>query len=263
MPSWSIRYAGALNDQQINDIVNYIISIQDESIVTEDKNVCTNPEAQTAAVEEFLDGNLADKPLPDHEHRALMPPRPASASTIPCETLIKGGLTTIMAFILFVGSPLLLLSAVFGRRMGYLVLAVAFFGWMIILSAIWTFGFYSQGPSTPVDLGPRGAEPAWVVEAAGTEPEATYPVFDQYPDGEGVARTRRERQRHRVGAGRHLVGAELPRRAGERGASGSEKDEPGAYTTTDFTIENVRFATRRRRLARGAPRATTSAAARS
>jgi mono/diheme cytochrome c family protein len=33
MPSWSIRYAGALNDQQINDIVNYIVSIQDESQV--------------------------------------------------------------------------------------------------------------------------------------------------------------------------------------------------------------------------------------
>lgn len=64
MPSWSIRYAGALNDQQINDIVNYIISIQDESVVTKDKDVCTNPDAQTAAVEQFLDGNLADKPSP-------------------------------------------------------------------------------------------------------------------------------------------------------------------------------------------------------
>jgi len=64
MPSWSIRYAGALNDQQINDIVNYIISIQDESVVTKDKNVCLNPEAQTAAVEQFLDGDLTKKPSP-------------------------------------------------------------------------------------------------------------------------------------------------------------------------------------------------------
>ena len=62
MPSWSIRYFGALNDQQINDIVNYIISIQDESVVTFDKNVCLNPEAQTAAVEEFLNGDLTEKP---------------------------------------------------------------------------------------------------------------------------------------------------------------------------------------------------------
>jgi cytochrome c553 len=28
MPSWSVRFAGAMDDQQINDLVNYIISIQ-------------------------------------------------------------------------------------------------------------------------------------------------------------------------------------------------------------------------------------------
>ena len=63
MPSWSIRYFGALNDQQINDIVNYIISIQDES-VTQEENVCINPDAQTAAVEQFLDGDLTKKRSP-------------------------------------------------------------------------------------------------------------------------------------------------------------------------------------------------------
>jgi hypothetical protein len=62
MPSWSIRYEGALNDQQINDIVNYIISIQDPDQVTFDHNVCVNPEAQTAAVEQFLGGDLSKKP---------------------------------------------------------------------------------------------------------------------------------------------------------------------------------------------------------
>ncbi len=64
MPSWSIRYAGALNDQQINDIVNYIVSIQDESQVPFERNLCINPDAQQAAVDEFLDGNLANKPNP-------------------------------------------------------------------------------------------------------------------------------------------------------------------------------------------------------
>jgi hypothetical protein len=161
--------------------------------------------------------------------------------TIECETLIKGGLTTIMAFILFVGSPLLLLSAVFGRKMGYLVLAVSFFGWMIILSAIWTFGFYSQGPSTPVDLGPRGAEPAWVVEAAGTEPEATYPVFDQYPDGQGWrVPGSNDNDTASVQAVTSSAQSFLAEQANEE--IGKEKDEPGSYTTTDFTIENVRFA---------------------
>jgi hypothetical protein len=64
MPSWSIRYEGALNDQQINDIVNYIVSIQDEELVPFEQNVCLNPEAQTAAVEEFLDGQITNKPNP-------------------------------------------------------------------------------------------------------------------------------------------------------------------------------------------------------
>jgi mono/diheme cytochrome c family protein len=64
MPSWSIRFRGALNDQQINDIVNYIISIQDEEQVPFERNVCINPEATTAAAEEFLNGNLSQKPPP-------------------------------------------------------------------------------------------------------------------------------------------------------------------------------------------------------
>jgi cytochrome c len=52
MPSWSIRYSGALDDQQISDIINYIVSIQDDS-VTFAHNVCINPDATTKAVEEF------------------------------------------------------------------------------------------------------------------------------------------------------------------------------------------------------------------
>jgi hypothetical protein len=64
MPSWSIRFEGALNDQQINDIVTYLVSIQDEDEVPFGENVCLNPEAQTKAVEDFLDGRITDKPNP-------------------------------------------------------------------------------------------------------------------------------------------------------------------------------------------------------
>jgi mono/diheme cytochrome c family protein len=46
MPSWSIRFQGAMNDQQIQDLINYLISIQD---VPDDKNVCTNDQAAAAA----------------------------------------------------------------------------------------------------------------------------------------------------------------------------------------------------------------------
>ena len=135
MPSWSIRFEGALGDQQINDIVNYIVSIQDEEQVPFEQNLCTNPEAVTAAVEEFLDGNPANKPVADRQRPVLMLAQSCLAFEISCETILKGGLTVIIGFVLFVGSVLLVLAAVFGRRMGYLVLAVGFFGWMIILSA--------------------------------------------------------------------------------------------------------------------------------
>ena len=64
MPSWSIRFAGALGDQQVNDIVNYLVSIQDEEQVPFEHNVCTNPEAVDASIEEFLDGDPTNKPNP-------------------------------------------------------------------------------------------------------------------------------------------------------------------------------------------------------
>lgn len=48
MPSWSIRYEGALDDQQINDIVNYLVFMSSEN-VPEDQNVCVNPDAVKAA----------------------------------------------------------------------------------------------------------------------------------------------------------------------------------------------------------------------
>ena len=46
MPSWSVRFQGALDDQQIQDILDYIVSIQDEKLVPFEDNVCTNPKAK-------------------------------------------------------------------------------------------------------------------------------------------------------------------------------------------------------------------------
>jgi len=90
----------------------------------------------------------------------------------------KGTAVIICAFILFVGSVYILLSAVFGLRMGYLVLAVSFFGWMIILSALWTFG----APGTPRNLGPRGYEPHWAVVAAGQgSVSSKFPKTENFP----------------------------------------------------------------------------------
>ncbi len=42
MPSWSVRYSGAMDDQQIEDLVNYILSIQTEPVA---KNICLHAPA--------------------------------------------------------------------------------------------------------------------------------------------------------------------------------------------------------------------------
>jgi hypothetical protein len=91
---------------------------------------------------------------------------------IDCDTLWKGLGVTIAGIILFIGSVYVLLAALFGRWMGYLVLMIGLSGWMILQSALWLFGFWSQGLDTPTNLGPRGAEPAWLVLDAGLEPSA-------------------------------------------------------------------------------------------
>jgi hypothetical protein len=101
---------------------------------------------------------------------------------IDCGTLAKGAGVVFMGLILFVGSVYLVLTAVLGRWMGYLVVMVAFSGWMILLSALWAFGFYSQGPDTPVNLGPRGAEPSWIPLLASTgQTSDRYEAFRSYP----------------------------------------------------------------------------------
>ena len=104
---------------------------------------------------------------------------------VSCGTMFKGIGVVAAGFLLFVGSVYVLLAAVFGRYMGYLVLMVALTGWLIIQSSIWMFGFWSQGPDTKTNLGPRGSEPAWQVVAAGVTPtDDTYAEFAQYP-GDG------------------------------------------------------------------------------
>jgi mono/diheme cytochrome c family protein len=50
MPSWSIRFEGALDDQQINDIVVYLVEISSEN-VPPDQNVCLSKEASDAALQ--------------------------------------------------------------------------------------------------------------------------------------------------------------------------------------------------------------------
>jgi hypothetical protein len=98
-------------------------------------------------------------------------------------TFWKGVAVTVAGVVLFVGSVYVLLSAIFGLRMGYLVLAVSLFGWMIILSALWVFGATFFGAGTPRYQGPRGTEAHWQVyaAAAGQATSTRFPETDAYP----------------------------------------------------------------------------------
>jgi mono/diheme cytochrome c family protein len=62
MPSWSIRYAGALTDQQINDIVMYLVDMSSQHVDPKD-NICTNPDAVDRATEKAqTDGTVLERP---------------------------------------------------------------------------------------------------------------------------------------------------------------------------------------------------------
>ena len=96
-------------------------------------------------------------------------------------TFVKGVLAVVCAVILFIGSIYLLCSAVFGLRMGYLVLATSLFAWMIVFAALWAFG----APGTLRNVGPRGTEAHWQVFSAASQPTTSvFPETATYP-GDG------------------------------------------------------------------------------
>ena len=45
MPSWSIRFAGGLDDQQIEDLVDYLVTMNEKNVPFKE-NVCTNSNAK-------------------------------------------------------------------------------------------------------------------------------------------------------------------------------------------------------------------------
>lgn len=159
---------------------------------------------------------------------------------VECGNLVKGSLAVAMGVVIFMGSVVLILSAVTGRKLGLLITAVSLFAWMALFSALWTFGFWSQGPKTPVDLGPRGREPAWVVEGAGRGLHTySYPDYADYPSGDqwttptpGISAS--------VQSVTGAIQAYLALEANNKAGLGPF--DPGAFQTTDFTVSNVRFA---------------------
>ncbi len=159
---------------------------------------------------------------------------------IDCQTLWVGIAVSIMAVILFIGSIYLLLTALFGRWMAYLVTVVALSGWMILQSALWLFGFWSQGVETPTNLGPKGSEPAWVVTSASTQgaagDDATYA---DYPAAPWVTPTKEQEGEKTSIEG--VVQVFMAEQANEE--LGIDHLDPTAVQPPAFTVSSVSLAT--------------------
>ena len=94
---------------------------------------------------------------------------------------MRGAIAVIIGFLLLPGSVIVLLASNFGALKGYLIGATSFFGFLFMLTLIWTFGVPGTVPLT----GPVGPQPAFKVFTADS-PEATR--FDKVGDftgGEG------------------------------------------------------------------------------
>lgn len=173
------------------------------------------------------------------------------------QLLSLGVLVVVSGLVLFAGSIYLLLAAQFGKKMAYFIEATCFFAFLTLLAAIWTFGFYSQGTTTPTNQGPRGSEPHWQPIAGGLEASSEkYPVSLRYPGdpwkepNEGqqssvdplstaVKEFMADRANEQAGI---EVKPEIPVAAGGQGAPEYEPDKV-PFEASDFTVEDVRFTT--------------------
>lgn len=150
-------------------------------------------------------------------------------------TTIEGALAVIASFVLFAGAVWLLLAAIFGVRMGYLMMATGMFGFMIVLSALWVFG----APGTPRFLGPKGELPSWVAVGEGVDlSSSTYPVIEEYPGGPWRGAQDEPELSAEVEAASLAFQELLAERANEElEAAGIE----GEVSPETFTVTDIRF----------------------
>jgi hypothetical protein len=89
---------------------------------------------------------------------------------------VKGALALAIAVLLLPGSVIMLLSANFGVLKGYLIGGAAFFGFVFVLSLIWTFGL----PGTPALTGPKGTDPSFKPFAQNSATATKYSAVQQF-----------------------------------------------------------------------------------
>jgi hypothetical protein len=94
---------------------------------------------------------------------------------------VKGLLVVLTGFIFLPGSVWMLLAANFGALKGYLIAATAFFGFLVMLSAVWLFGIPGTTPLT----GPKGTQPTFKFFTLDDPQAATYDTVRDFQGGAG------------------------------------------------------------------------------
>ena len=94
---------------------------------------------------------------------------------------MKGLLVVLTAFVFLPGSVFMLLASNFGALKGYLIAAVGFFGFMVMLSAVWLFGIPGTTPLT----GPKGTQPTFKFFTVDDPVAATYDSVRDFQGGAG------------------------------------------------------------------------------
>ena len=94
---------------------------------------------------------------------------------------MKGIAVVVTAFVLLPGSVYMLLASNFGALKGYLIAGTAFFGFLMMLSAVWLFGIPGTTPLT----GPKGTQPSFKFFTLNDEAAATYDSVRDFSGGAG------------------------------------------------------------------------------
>ncbi len=94
---------------------------------------------------------------------------------------MKGAIVLAIAVLLLPGSVIMLLSANFGALKGYLIGGAAFFGFVFMLTLIWTFGL----PGTPALTGPKGTDPSYKQFELSSPTAQRYSAAQQFQGSEG------------------------------------------------------------------------------
>jgi hypothetical protein len=94
---------------------------------------------------------------------------------------VKGLLVVLTAFVLLPGSVYMLLASNFGALKGYLIAATCFFGFLVMLSAVWLFGLPGTTPLT----GPKGTQPTFKFFTIDDPAAGTYDSVRDFQGGAG------------------------------------------------------------------------------